>query len=307
MIYTLILLFNPPAVDSKKRRTFQSPLSLLYIFTQFIICRKIKFLRREELVKREFDGIKDLARLLVGGSYAFLVGVAEIECRNKELYQPNQFYDGEQSQCYNHPSLRKNNVFGITLFLIIAKAMFMVMVVVMYPLNPRIQNQGLCNLNLHIGQIILLNKGSAAAVTAGIAIEGAIRCGVHTLEDLDLAFRSEEDNCFFKPHKPNLWARGNQVSIHIPVAEFHHDLDLIAYIYGVKTSFEWYGFQICKYGHYLGIFSFYLYRIIDEVLNIFIKIYNRILNTVFLAAIVIYFFHVDANGFTELAYVFAAD
>ena len=113
-------------------------------------------------------------------------------------------------------------------------------------------------------------QGSAAAVTAGIAIEGAIRCGVHTLEDLDLAFRSEEDNCFSNPTNPTLGTR--KPGFHsYPCSEFHHDLDLIAYIYGVKTSLNGTGLQICKYGHYLGIFSFYLYRIIDEVRTFSLK------------------------------------
>lgn len=89
----MILLFNPPAVDSKKRRTFQSPLSLLYIFTQFIICRKIKFLRREELIQWEFDAVKDIARILIGGSNALLVGVAEIKGGNQKLNKAYKLYD----------------------------------------------------------------------------------------------------------------------------------------------------------------------------------------------------------------------
>ena len=47
---------------------------------------KIKFLRREELIQRKFDGIEDVARILIGRSNAVLVGVAEIEGRNQKSW-----------------------------------------------------------------------------------------------------------------------------------------------------------------------------------------------------------------------------
>jgi len=272
------------------------------IFFRFLFGREVEFLRREELVQREFDGVEELARFLIGGGNAFLVRVAEVEGRNQELYKPDKFDDGEQAQRDNYPSLRNDDAFCIVVLIIT-----MMMVMVMHPLDPCVQHQRFGNLHLDIGQVILFDKGAAAGICAGIAIEWCIGRRILALEDLDLAFGAKKDDCFLETHKTYLRARGNQVPVHILVAELHHDLYLVTYIYGVVTSFERHGLQIREHGDDLGILCSYLYRIIDEVLDIFGKIYNRIFNAVFLAAIVIHFFHVDTDGFTEFAYVFAAD
>ena len=149
---------------------------------------KIEFLRREELVQREFDGVKDVARILICGSSAFLVGVAEIEGRNQKLNKAHKLYDREYTQSDHNSSLRSYQSIYLA-SVIIASAM---VVFIMYPFDAGIQNQGLGNLNLDDREIILLYQPSAAIVAA-FAGQRQRLVHIHTPEDLDFSFRSKEN------------------------------------------------------------------------------------------------------------------
>ena len=58
---------------------------------------KIVLLGREEFVKREFDAFKQVAGVVVGSGYAFLLRDTEIKCRNQQLHIPLQFDNREQA------------------------------------------------------------------------------------------------------------------------------------------------------------------------------------------------------------------
>ena len=76
-------------------RKIKEGLSPFLLASMIFHTGKIKFLGWEELIQREFDAVKDIARILIGGSNALLVGVAEIKGRNQKLNKAYKLYDRE--------------------------------------------------------------------------------------------------------------------------------------------------------------------------------------------------------------------
>lgn len=276
-------------IDRKQRRKdFRPSLSAYMLFR----AAKVEFLRREELVQRELDGVKDVTWIFVSGSDAFLVGVAEVKGGDQKLNKAYQLYDREYAQSHNNSSLRPYNGVYIA-SVIIASA---VVVFFMYSFNAGIQNQGLGDLNLDNRKVILFDQPSAAIVTSFTG-QWYRLVGVNASEDLDLPFGTKEDHCLREPDVTYLRGRIHYVPRNILVAEFAYDTDLIPYIDSKESSLKWNIFKIGQYCHNFSVFCFYLYCVIDKVLYIIYKIYYRIFNAIFFTAIVIYFFYMNTHGF----------
>ena len=132
--------------------------------------REIELLRREELIQRKFDAVKDFARVIFGRGNALLVRVAEIKGRNQKLDKAYKFNNGEYAKCKNNSLLRAVYYRTyLTRFFIISAVSFM------HPFNAGIKNQRFCDLYLDNREIILFYQ-TAASIVAPLAADW--RCTV---------------------------------------------------------------------------------------------------------------------------------